>query len=153
MVCSISCSISAVFVIGMIYFYNATSENKYYREKLSPELRAKYDAIASERMRISYFGYLLGFALSLVIIYYNSQIKKNKLNNLSLICIVISTTFLANYFYYILTPKSDWMLNHLTSKEETRAWLAMYRSMQYKYHFGLVLGVAAVGILGHAFRC
>jgi hypothetical protein len=153
MVCSISCSISAVFVIGMIYFYNSTNENSNYREKLSPELQIKYDAIASERMRNSYFGYLLGLALSLVIIYYNSQVRKNKLNNKSLICIVISTTFLANYFYYILTPKSDWMLNHLTSKEETSAWIEMYRSMQYKYHFGLVLGVAAVGILGHAFRC
>jgi hypothetical protein len=29
----------------------------------------------------------------------------------------------------------------------------MYRTMQYYYHFGLVLGIAGVGVIAYAFRC
>ncbi len=53
----------------------------------------------------------------------------------------------------MLSPKSDWMLEHLQNKEEIKAWLLMYREMQYNYHMGLVLGIIAVGVLAFAFRC
>ena len=42
MVCSISCSISAVFIIAMIYFYNSTHKNQVvinYKSKLPIDLR------------------------------------------------------------------------------------------------------------------
>ena len=71
----------------------------------------------------------------------------------SLVCIVISTSFVTNYFYYSLSRKSDWMLNHMGTPEEVKAWLQMYKEMQYNYHMGLVLGIIAVGILAFAFRC
>lgn len=156
MVCSISCSISSVFIIGMIYFYNATGKSyivQHYKEKLPPRLRERYDKITKERMRISYYGYILGFILSLFIIFYNLKRKGQKLNNISIVCIVVSTCFLTNYFYYILSPKSDWMLDHMTNQEEVRIWLQMYRQMQVYYHSGLVLGIIAVGIMAFAFRC
>ena len=156
MVCSISCSISSVFIIGMIYFYNATGKSyivQHYKEKLPPRLRERYDKITKERMRISYYGYILGFILSLFIIFYNLKRKGQNLNNISIVCIVVSTCFLTNYFYYILSPKSDWMLDHMTNQEEVRIWLQMYRQMQVYYHSGLVLGIIAVGIMAFAFRC
>ena len=152
MVCSITCSISAIFIIGMIYFYNATSKNAtvlHYRSKLNAQQREAYDKIARERMRISMQGYGLGLILSGLIIYY----KKKQLKSRSLVCLVLATSFLTNYFYYMLSPKSDWMLNHVESKEQTQAWLKMYRTMQYYYHFGLVLGIIGVGLIAYAFRC
>ena len=75
------------------------------------------------------------------------------MNTISLVCTVMATCFLTNYFYYMLSPKSDWMLNHVNGPEQTKAWLQMYREMQYNYHFGLVLGIAAVGMMAFAFRC
>jgi uncharacterized protein YacL len=148
--------ISAIFIIGMIYFYNITDKStivKHYKEKLSSDLQKRYDRISKERMTISYQGYILGFILSLFIIFYNLKIKGVKLSNFSLVCTVMATCFLTNYFYYILTPKSDWMLNHMGNQEEVKAWLQMYREMSYNYHMGLVLGIVAVGILAFAFRC
>jgi hypothetical protein len=53
----------------------------------------------------------------------------------------------------MLSPKSDWILNHMNTKEEIKAWLLMYREMQFNYHMGLVLGIIGVGILAFAFRC
>jgi uncharacterized membrane protein YkgB len=156
MVCNISCMISTVFIIGMIYFYNKTDKSeivKHYKASLSSDLQKKYDMISKERLYISYKGYVLGFILSLVIIFYNRKIKGIKMNNIALVCTVIATSFITNYFYYILHPKKNWMLNDLQNKEEIRSWLNMYREMQYNYHMGLVLGIIGVGVLAFAFRC
>ena len=158
MVCSISCSISAVFIIGMIYFYNAADKSttvKQYRQQLSTQQKAVYDKIAAERLKISMQGYGLGFLLSLFIIYYNYQ-KTHKLRSSVTVCIVLATSFLTNYFYYILSPKTDWMLNHIEGseaqvKQQTQAWLQMYRTMQFYYHAGLVLGILGIGIFAYAF--
>jgi len=156
MPCSISCSISAIFLIAMIYFNNATVNSKvvkHYKESLPSNLKVLYDKISKERLSISAYGYVLGFILSLIIIFYNTKIKGNRLGTKSLVCTVAATCFFTNYFYYMLSPKSDWMLNHLNTPEQTKMWLQMYREMQYNYHFGLVLGIAAVGMMAFAFRC
>ena len=111
--------------------------------------REAYDKIAKERLHISMQGYGLGLILSGLIIYY----KKKQLKSTSLVCLVLATSFITNYFYYMLSPKSDWMLNHVESREQTHAWLQMYRTMQFYYHAGLVLGIIGVGVMAYAFRC
>lgn len=156
MVCFLSCMISGVFIIGMIYFYYMTDKSeivKHYKEKLTTDLQKRYEKIAKERMMISFYGYGLGLLFSLFIIFYNLKIKKSKLNTFPLVCTVIATCFLTNYFYYMLTPKSDWMLKHISSPEEAKAWLQMYREMSYNYHMGIALGIIAVGVFAFAFRC
>ena len=45
--------ISAVFVIGMIYFYYMTDKNEIvnvYKEMLSPELQKRYEKITKEKI-------------------------------------------------------------------------------------------------------
>jgi uncharacterized protein YacL len=156
MACAISCMITAVFLIGMIYFYNLTDKSeivKHYKEKLPSDLQIRYEKIAKERRNISIYGYILGFIISLFIIFYNLKIKGVKMNTFSLVCTVMATCFLTNYFYYMLSPKSDWMLNHINSPEQVKAWLLMYREMSFNYHAGLALGIIAVGIMAFAFRC
>ena len=154
--CTLSCAISAIFIIGMIYFYNRTDNNdfvKNYKSKLSPELQTKYDKIVSERLTITYQGYGLGVLIALCIIFYSLYIRHERLKTLPLICIVVSTCFITNYFYYSLYPKSDWLLNHMKNPEEIRNWLRLYKEMQYNYHMGLVFGIIAVGVFAFAFRC
>lgn len=156
MACAVSCMISAVFVIGMIYFYNLTDKSdvvKNYKSSLSSDLQKRYEKITNERANISYQGYILGVIISLGIIFYNLKMKGSKMNTSALVCTVVATAFVTNYFYYMLSPKSDWILNHMNTKEEIKAWLLMYREMQFNYHMGLVLGIIGVGILAFAFRC
>ena len=151
MACSISCAISCIFIIGMIYFYNATEKSeivKKYKDTLSPVLQQRYERITAERKWISYQGYMIGLLLSAVILY-----NRRKMNTTSLVCTVMSTCFLTNYFYYILSPKSDWMLNHTTNQDQVNAWLLMYREMSYNYHLGIAFGIIAVGMFAFAFRC
>jgi uncharacterized membrane protein YkgB len=156
MACTISCMISAIFIIGMIYFYNMTDKSnvvKHYKSSLSSDLQKKYEKITKERQGISYKGYILGVILSLGIIFYNLKFKRSKMSTSSLVCTVVALSFLTNYFYYMLSPKSDWMLNHMNNQVEVKSWLLMYREMQYNYHMGLVLGIIGVGVLAFAFRC
>jgi len=156
MPCSISCMISAIFLLGMIYFYYITDKTQVvqlYKKQLPTDLQKRYEKISQDRLKISTQGYILGLIFSLFIIYYNIKIKKNKINTISLVCIVTSTSFVTNYFYYILSPKPDWMLNHTNSPEQVKAWLKMYKEMSYNYHMGLVLAIIAVGVLAFAFRC
>jgi hypothetical protein len=153
MACSISCSIFCIFIIGMIYFYNATDKSeivKQYKTTLPIDLLQRYEKITNERKRISYQGYVLGLFLSVIILFYNIRIK---MHTTSLVCTVMATCFLTNYFYYMLSPKSDWMLNHTINQDQVNAWLMMYREMTYNYHVGIVFGIIAVGILAFAFRC
>ena len=77
MPCTISCMISAVFIIGMIYFYNMTNKSeivKHYKEKLPSDLQKRYENISEERKKISIHGYILGLVFSLFIIFYNLKL-------------------------------------------------------------------------------
>jgi uncharacterized protein YacL len=155
MPCPISCTISLIFIIGMIYFYYMTDKSeivKTYKEKLPSDLQKRYEKISKERMTISLYGYFYGFIISLFLIFYNLKIKKEKIPMWGMICLVMATCFITNYFYYILAPKSDYILNHTNSPEQVKAWLQMYREMQYNYHMGIVLGIVGVGILTFAFH-
>lgn len=148
--CIPTCLVSLIFILGMIYFYNATSSSKvvkHYKDTLPSNLLERYNKISNERMRISYFGYVLGLVISLIIII------NRKMSNQTKVCVTIVVTFVTNYFYYILSPKSDWMLYHINSSEQIKSWLTMYREMQYNYHLGIVFGIVGAGILGYAFRC
>lgn len=156
MVCSISFSISIMFIIAMVYMNIASYRNKTiqnYKDQLPDNLKNIYDKISQERLKIYYQGYLLGLILSLFVIIYNYKVKKNKLSLFSVIFIVLSVSFVTNYFYYTLYPKSDWMLDNITDIKQAKIWLDMYKHMKGYYHIGLLLGLIAVVILAVAFRC
>ena len=155
MPCSISCSVSAVFLIGMLYMNYSIATSQIilkYKAQLPENLQKIYEQITNERTTIYYQGYLLGFILSLIIIIANVYSDHKMLSTTSLVCLVLAISFITNYFYYTLSPKKNWMLNYIKTPDQTKAWLQMYRGMQVYYHTGLVLGIIAVGIFAYAFR-
>ena len=153
--CKLSCAVSVVFIVAMIYMLYATTQSNIiqeYEKTLSPELLAVYKKIVNERTSIYYYGYFLGFILSLVFIAYNYKVRMVPLASMPLVCIIVSISFFTNYFYYILSPKSNWLTDHLKTQEEIKAWSKMYKGMQKYYHTGLVLGLVAIGIFAFSFR-
>lgn len=157
MVCRTTCMISAIFIIGSLYMAHEVKNSdvvKKYMETLPRDLKIKYEKIRDERTRIYYQGFGLGLIISLFAIIYNYKMKKDeRFDIISMICFVISTSFIVNYFYYILYPKKNYMLENLQTPEQTQNWLKMYKVMQFYYHGGLLLGVIGVGVLALAFRC
>ena len=156
MVCRTSCGLSTAFVIGMIYMTNATTKSeitKNYEQQLPEDLKTIYKQVVKERSEIYYMGYVLGFILAMLLLLTNTYILKRKMSTTAMVCQTILVSFLTNYFYYTLTPKKHMMLEHIKTEDQTKAWLKMYKGMQYNYHMGMLLGLVAVGVMAYAFRC
>ena len=149
MVCATSCVIAFIFIIANIYCCSGNSQTiQEYVGHLSPENKQRYELITKELMGIYFMGLLLGFILSMIVVVSCKKYFTDSRGRM--LCMIAAITFSVNYFYYILSPKSDWMVLHLKSGEETKAWLDVYRSMQYRYHIGLILGILAVVAFGNA---
>lgn len=151
--CSIYCAISMVFIIGMVYMSFSVDKSSVvneFMETLDPGQKAKYLEIKSKRLNIYFSGYILGFVLSLIVILLHIY-KKIKFTPLSLLCTTGGITFLTTYFYYILSPKGEYMVSYLFKKEQREKWIEVYRTMQFNYHFGLVLGILGVFGFSYAF--
>lgn len=153
MICKVSCIISLVFIIANLYFNFTLNKNKVmktYENSLTDEQKIIYNNIVKERLQISINGYLLGLLLSIIIITINYN--KYKVNKNLIICIVGAVTFIVHYFYYILTPKTDWMLLHI-KQEQNNDWLQMYNTMKRNYHISFVIGIISVMIFANSFKC
>jgi len=124
--------------------------SKNFRATLDNALEQKYDELLRERLRIYYGGYIIGFLLSMIVIIFNVY-NNMKMTPLSIMCLTGSITFLTTYFYYILSPKSDYMVKYLFKKDQREEWLKIYRTMQFNYHGGLFLGLLAVIGYSYAF--
>ena len=140
-------------MIFMTNWMTVNQTTQKYEKQLPENLKKTYTDIVKERTQIFYTGYGLGLFLALVLIYYNTQVKKERMSWPSMVCLTVFVAFMTNYFYYVLTPKTKWMMESVTTPEQTKAWLAMYRSMQIYYHGSLALGIVAVGLIAFAFRC
>ena len=150
--CQVSCCLSLVFFVSMIYFsyFKMNYKDKGFKKfelSLLPNQRQIYEAIKKERSEIYTTGYILGLILSLfVIAYYRS----NKcISKVSVLCIIFSVSFVVNYFYYMLSPKTTYMVEHLETNEQKTLWVEVYTTMQYNYHVGFVFGILALVLLGN----
>ncbi len=115
------------------------------REVLSDELDKKYDAIVKERRN----HYIIGLVLGIVLSYFVLQLVKinNRFHKMSLF---LAVTLLTTVMFYSLMPKSDYMLNHLKTEEENKAWLEVYKTMKQRYFVGLLVGALAAVPLANA---
>ena len=153
MICKISCLISLVFIISTIYFTLSVDKqdiNNKYVNNLTDTQLIKYKKIVDERKKISITGYVLGLCLSITLILLNYFVFKLDIKLTT--CIVGAITFLTHYFYYMLSPKSDWMILHL-KEDQMKDWLYVYKNMQYNYHLSFVVGIIATMILAYSFKC
>lgn len=155
MICKISFMISVVFIVGyLVYAFTVDkhSVTQQLRATLNRQQEVIYNSIVKERKWISITGYLLGLFVALIIIvdnYVNKRIKNIPIN----VTIATATTFIVHHFYYILAPKSKWMVPHLDHKSQREAWVKVYRKMQWSFHGGILLGIIGVAILASAFKC
>ena len=157
MLCGITCSIGLMFLIANLYvtftadkikqkedFYNTLSQDKIER----------YEGIINERRTIYLKGYGLGLILAFISLFLYEKFGWNdKKKGLNKVCFIGGITLLVNYFYYMLSPKTDYMILHLNEENQRKEWLKINKTMQFKYHIGLVLGIVASMVLAYAVKC
>lgn len=95
------------------------------RKLLSPELAVKYEGIARERATHYIQGLLLGMTISYIVLQ-----KLRISNQFHKLSVFFGITLCTAVVYYFLMPKSDYMLNHLKTPEQTKAWLEIYKTMK-----------------------
>lgn len=156
MFCCKTCGIAVVFLIANLYVTLSTGKSKDEKQDfydvLNENQKTLYEQITEERKRIYYMGFILGIILSYIVYYINKKVWNQRLNNMSLVCLVGAVTLVTNYLFYILYPKSDYMLLHLSDKRQIEEWLKIYKTMQFKFHIGFVLGIIAVMVFCYSFR-
>jgi len=153
--CTVTCFIALVIVVAMVIMSLMVSNDSFiknYRDKLPVDIQNEYDRIVAERQQISFTGYGIGFVVSLFSIIFSINVLKHKIPVSAMVCLAVVVSTVVNYFYYILSPKSNYMIELLKTDQQRQEWLYTYKSMQYYYHFSFVLGAVAVGVFAYAFR-
>ena len=151
--CGTTCALAITFLVTDIYMALTADKGDMksnFMATLNKEQQSRYEAIIEERKGIYFKGYLVGLVCSVLFIILTRDIKRTKLMSTGIVCAVGGITLLVNYLYYILSPKSDFMIVHLDNKNQREAWLGIYRHMQKKYHIGLILGVIAAMLAAKA---
>ena len=81
---------------------------------LSPDLASKYNEIVTERRNI----YMQGLTLGTVAAYFAQKTVRSD-NLFHRVAVFLTVTLLISLMYYTVTPKSDYMLKHFKTPEET----------------------------------
>lgn len=142
-----NCTTSAVIGLGLLgasLFTMSVSEAQHemLKRTFSEDLDRVYDSIVQERRN----QYLQGLILGFIIAYGFTTFSKitNRFYRMSLF---VAISLMTSVLYYFLIPKSDYMLNHLKTEEQNKAWLQIYKTMKMRYIFGFLFGaVAAIPI-------
>lgn len=140
--CSLCCFISAALLGSMFYFIingsKRTDTIQYFRSLLNNKQQKIHNTIIKERLNIYIQGFVLGLILALV------YLKSMKNKNQPIYCIFIAIVLGVTYIHYTVMPKSTYMLEHITTAEQARAWLEIYKEMKMNCHIGMILGVVAL---------
>lgn len=144
MKCKIECFIAIAFLAGSFYTMTVDKSvfKKFYR-MLNRKQKKIYTNIRMERLKIFIKGSLWGMLLSLA---FKLAYGDNK-NLLTMACTHSLLFSAAQYLYYNLHPKKDWMLMHLKEPKLIKMWLEKYKLMKGRWHFGLLMGIIGYGLL------
>jgi hypothetical protein len=146
----INCYLSGILGIALLSASISTmsvseEQHNILRNTFSKDLVIRYGNIVVERRNHYVFGIILGVILSYCVLQFLNI--SNRFHRTSLFLTI--TLITASVFYFIM-PKSDYMLNHLKTKEQNMEWLEVYKTMKYRYFIGFLLGVFAAIPLSHS---
>jgi hypothetical protein len=138
-----NCYTSGLLGMAMLgaTFFTMTACKEQHNELtkiLSPEVNDIFINIVNERRDHYIQGIIIGIIVSYFLLQ-NFPIMKQ----FHKIAFAVGITGVVAALYYSLMPKTDYMLNHLKTPEEIKAWLEVYKTMKYKYFIGGVFGLLA----------
>ena len=149
MSCKTECYLASAFIgssiLMMISKGSSSKFNKLY-SLLNDEQKNALKKIRKERLLIYGKASLIAFIFSLIFIRFEN-IFFNISSNYNKSCISTLIYFGLQYLIYSIHHKSDWMLNHLKTPEQSKAWLDIYIHMKNKWHLGLILGLIGYYLL------
>ncbi len=145
MVCYTSCILASGFIVASLYItLTSAPKDDQFLSTLSESQKLIYLEIVKQRMMIYGVASIVGLILGLIYLF----AMKNKIESrAALICSSIVVFFVTQWIVYMIYPKKDYMLNHITDGEQAKAWMEIYNKMMKKYLIGFAIGVIGYGIL------
>ena len=165
----IPCLIALLFIGASLYTtISQCKPCEELKQNLDPTQLEIYSDIVKERLYNYYIGLILGIVLALIYYKYgrnvnvnvngnsnaNSNVNNSEGNNINgplgnricSICIYLAIILSTQFLYYMLVPKSKYMLDYLNG-DQIKLWLETYKTMRNKYYFGALFGIIAYFIL------
>lgn len=139
MVCYITCALAVAFIVASLYIMLTTNKSK--QDSIIDE--EIYNKIVKERIKIYIIASIVGAILGIGYLIW----KKNNMERIPLICTAILIFFVVQMVVYLVYPKSDYILNHITNNQQSKAWLSMYNQMMKKFLIGFLIGLIGYGLL------
>jgi uncharacterized protein YacL len=141
-----NCYLSAIIGIGLLggSFYTMLvpkEEVERIKTMVSPEASKAYEKIVKERMNLYIQGLIIGLSLAILYRYKYGDSVENSLHRNSLFILI---TLITTKIYYMLMPKSDYMLNYIQNNEQSKEWLKIYNLMKNRYHTGFLVGALSM---------
>lgn len=146
--CSLCCVVAAALLGSMLYMLFSCNKNDkilYFMSLLNPKQQEIYKNITQERLNIYLQGWVLGLILGLVYLNYYATPKAPTY------CVFVAIVLGTTYAHYNIMPKSTYMLDHIDTAEQSKAWLAIYKEMKFRCHMGMILGVVALPFVCRVF--
>jgi uncharacterized protein YacL len=140
----ISCAIAFVLLLSSILMHFFIDKKDDFLLTLNESQKMKYKDIIQERFKIYIFGMILGLVLGFLYVYIYNE---DRFKVCKFVAIVLVTKLTFYYFY----PKSDFMLYHLTEKNQVSAWTDVYRNYKNAWRNSLILATISYILLSFSF--
>ena len=145
-----NCYTSGIIGLGMLFATYSTvsisdDEEKKLLDIFPPELDKIYIKIAKERANIYFQGLILGLVASYLLL---SLVSLTTAFHKA--TFFLAVTLITSVLYYFIVPKSDYMLNHLQTPDQNKAWLEVYKNMQKRYITGFIIGALSAIPISYA---
>lgn len=145
---SLFCFLAMALLGSSIYMLvqnNKNSKILHFLSMLDHKQQEIYKNIVQERINIYLQGFVLGLILGLIYLKIDYSKKGNTY------CIFVAIVLGVTYINYTIMPKSTYMLDHIKTPEQAKAWLVIYKHMKKNCHIGMILGILALPIIVYIF--
>ena len=112
------------------------------KSTLNKEQKEAYNNIVSERLNIYINGLIIGLICGIIFL-------KSNPGGRTRICGFIAVVFAVKFAFYLLHPKSDYMINHLVTMDQVKAWNSVGKEMKNRMWYGSTLGAAIYFLLSY----
>ena len=143
--CDIWCLMASGLFAAMLYVTLNPHKTKIlnaFIATLDNKQEHIYLKVVEERLNI----YVTGLVLGLIVGFTYLSMSKNSVVRT---CVFTTLVLAISIVYYMMIPKSTYMIKHLKTTEQFNRWLDVYKEMQYRNYMGLILGVISYLVLAH----
>jgi hypothetical protein len=145
-ICGTACFVAVVFTLSTLLFPLLLDREVVgsYHSKLPPAAQTALKAATKERSMLAFRGLVLGMIVGAVTV-----LLLGKTGKAMGVCVLASIAFVVQFLYYMLSPKSAWVVKHLHTTEQRKDWVKVYREYQTGYYGSIAIGVIGAGLLGY----